>query len=141
MLREWKLKCPKGPLDLVFPSGAGDVEHHANILHRGFEPAQIAAGVTVPVLDNKDKPVRDKDGKPVVAPKYALHALRHYYASWCFNREKDGGLGLPMKIVRQRMGHSTITLTADVYGHLFSSDDDGAEMKKAMKWFPALSAT
>lgn len=125
MLREWKLKCPKGSLDLVFPSGVGQVEDHANILHRGLEPAQIAAGVV------------DKHAKP----KYALHALRHYYASWCFNRVKDGGLGLPMKIVQERMGHSSITLTADLYGHLFPSDDDGAEMDKAMKSFPALHAT
>jgi integrase len=139
MLREWKLKCPKG--ELVFPSGAGNVEHHANILHRGFEPAQLAASVTAPVLDDKGKPIRDEDGKPVVAPKYALHALRHYYASWCINREKDGGLGLPMKMVQERLGHSTITLTADVYGHLFPTDDDGAEMDKAMKFFPTLSAT
>jgi integrase len=140
-LREWKLKCPKGELDLVFPSGAGEIEHHANILHRGFEPAQVAAGVTNPVLDKEGKPVRDKDGKPVVAPKYALHALRHYYASWCINREEEDGLGLPMKIVQERMGHSSITLTADLYGHLFPSNDDGAEMDKAMKSFPALSAT
>jgi hypothetical protein len=55
---------------------------------------------------------------------------------------QDGGLGLPMKVVQERMGHSTITLTADVYGHLFPSDDHGAEMNNAMeKSFPALIAT
>ena len=136
MLREWKLRCPKGPLSLVFPSGAGKIEHHANILHRGFEPAQIAAGVMDPVLDEGGKPIRDKDGKRVLAPKYALHALRHYYASWCINRRKDGGLELPMKMVQERMGHSTIVMTADVYGHLFKSKDDGTEMNKAMEFVP-----
>ena len=35
-LREWKLKCPAGDLDLVFPTGAGNVESHANIVKRGF---------------------------------------------------------------------------------------------------------
>src|SRR5262249_39370359 len=30
-LREWELACPKGPLNLVFPNGAGNVEYHANI--------------------------------------------------------------------------------------------------------------
>ena len=29
----------------MFQSGAGESEHHANILRRGFEPAQVAAGV------------------------------------------------------------------------------------------------
>jgi integrase len=30
-LKEWKLACPKGDLDLVFPNGAGKVETHQNI--------------------------------------------------------------------------------------------------------------
>jgi integrase len=125
MLREWKLKCPKGALDLVFPSAAGEVEHHANILHYGFEPAQVAAGVV------------DKDGKP----KYSLHALRHYYASLLINRKVDGGLELPMKVVQKRMGHSKITMTADVYGHLFPSQDGSAELDEAIEFFPALRTT
>jgi integrase len=44
-LREWKLRCPRGKEGLVFPTGTGAVEHHANIVHRGWGPAQIAAGV------------------------------------------------------------------------------------------------
>jgi integrase len=87
-LREWKLLCPKRKHDLVFPTGAGEIEHHANILHRGYEPAQIAARII------------DKAGQP----KYALHALRHFDASWCINRRRDGGLELHMKIVQERLG-------------------------------------
>ncbi len=137
-LREWKLRCPKSELNLVFPTTAGKIEHHANIVHRGLGPAQIAAGITVPVLDAAGKPVRDKDGKPFVAPKYpGLHALRHFYASWCINRKVDGGLELPIKVVQERLGHSTIILTADVYGHLFPSKDDGAEMEEAEKFYLA----
>src|SRR5262249_31352576 len=37
-LREWKLACPKGPADLVFPNGRGKVENHANIVTRGLWP-------------------------------------------------------------------------------------------------------
>jgi integrase len=136
-LREWKLRCPKSEHGLVFPTSTGAVEDHANILHRGLEAAQIAAAMMAPVLDEEGKPVRDKGGKPIAAPKYALHALRHFYASWCINRKVDGGLELPMKVVQERMGHSSITLTADVYGHLFPSKDDGAEMKEAEKFFLA----
>src|SRR6516162_8787060 len=47
-LREWKLTCPKGELGLVFPNGIGRIESDANIVNRGFIPAQIAAGVTTP---------------------------------------------------------------------------------------------
>jgi hypothetical protein len=43
-LRRWKLACPKGPLGLVFPNGAGNVEDLANMVGRGWKPAQIAAG-------------------------------------------------------------------------------------------------
>jgi integrase len=121
-LREWKLRCPKGEhgkLEFVFPTATGEIEYHSNILQRGLEPAQIAAKI-----------VNDK-GKP----KYALHALRHFYASWCINREKDGGLELPLKMVQERMGHSTLAMTADRYGHLFPSGDDGAELAKAEKLF------
>jgi integrase len=114
-LREWKLRCPKGELGLVFPTGAGQIEYHSNIVVRGLGPAQIAAGVTT---HRK--------------PKYTgLHALRHFYASWCINRKEDGGLGLPLKLVQHRLGHSTIQMTADTYGHLFPSGDDGAELAEA----------
>ena len=60
-----------------------------------------------------------------------MHALRHFYASWCINRRVDGGLELPPKVVQQRLGHSSITLTMDVYGHLFPRGDDGAELAAA----------
>jgi integrase len=115
-LREWKLACPKSALGLVFPTGAGNVEYHVNIVVRGLAPAQIAAGVIT------------KAGK---AKYTGLHALRHFYASWCINRKEDGGLGLPLKVVQHRLGHSTIHMTADTYGHLFPSGDDGAELAAA----------
>ena len=117
-LREWKLACPKSELGLVFPTGAGEVEYHSNIVTRGLAPVQVAAGVVT------------KAG----AAKYTgLHALRHFYASWCINRKEDGGLGLPLKVVQHRLGHSSIQMTADVYGHLFPSGDDGAELAAAQK--------
>ena len=52
-----------------------------------------------------------------------MHCLRHFYAKWCINRQKDGGLGLPPKNVQERLGHSTIAMTLDVYGHLFRADE------------------
>ncbi|TGP88917.1 MULTISPECIES: site-specific integrase [unclassified Mesorhizobium] len=116
-LREWKLACPKGKLDLVFPNGEGNVERLANIVQRGFCPAQVAAGVVV----------TGEDGEPKA--KYGgMHALRHFYASWCANRKEDGGLGLPMKTVQERLGHSTILITAGTYAHLFPRGDDASEL-------------
>jgi integrase len=56
--------------------------------------------------------------------------LRHFYASWCINRHRDGGLELPVKTVQARLGHASIVMTLDRYGHLFPSDD-GAELAEA----------
>lgn len=68
-----------------------------------------------------------KKGEPVLAAKYSgLHALRHFYASWCINPVSAGGLGLSPKAVQERLGHSTIAMTMDTYGHLFpaANEDD-----------------
>jgi integrase len=113
VLREWKLACPIGPMGLAFPNTKGNVESISNIIARGFLPAQTAAGVAT---------VKGE-------PKYTgLHALRHFHASWLINRKEDGGLGLPPKIVQERMGHATLAMTTDVYGHLFPRGDDLSEL-------------
>ena len=134
-LRELHLRAgrPKGD-KLVFANGAGNVESLANIINRGLKPPQIKAGVSVRVTDKIGKPVLNDEGKPVAKAKYTgLHALRHFYASWCINRRKDGGLELPPKLVQQRLGHSSIVMTMDRYGHLFPTGDDGAELAVAEK--------
>jgi integrase len=117
-LKEWKLACPKGEPGLVFPTGKGSPENHANLITRGLMPACIAAGVT------------KSDGK---AKYTGLHALRHFYASWCINSKDDGGLGLSAKVAQARLGHSTIAMTLDTYGHLFPRGDDGSELAAAEK--------
>jgi integrase len=95
-------------------------------------PLQIAAGVSVQVKDENGKLLRDNDGKPIMQAKYTgLHALRHFFASWCINRDIDGGLELPAKVVQERLGHSSITVTLDTYGHLFPRGDDSAKLAEA----------
>jgi integrase len=116
VLREWKLACPKGSLDLVFPNGEGNPKALSSVLHLGLHPMMIAAGLTT------------RNGE---AKYTGMHALRHFFASWCINRRVDGGLELPLKVVQARMGHSTIAMTADVYGHLFPRGDDSAELAAA----------
>ena len=112
MLRKWKLSCPNGELNLAFPSPEGEIDQHSNIV-RKFE------------LVVRDAGLLDRLGNP----KYTgLHSLRHFYASWCINRKEDGGLGLPPKVVQDRLGHSSISMTMDIYGHLFPRGDDGSEL-------------
>lgn len=139
VLKEWKLACPRRStgkedaegnptkeLHYVFPTGSGNIESRSNITKRGFLPTQVAAGVAI-ATDRADE-----DGNVIMVAKYGgMHALRHFYASWSINRPQDGGLGLPPKVVQERLGHSSITMTMDTYGHLFPRGDDADEMAAA----------
>lgn len=136
VLREWKLACPKGPLGLVFPTGKGNVENLVNIDRRGWRPVQIAAGVCTIGKDNSGQVALNERGEPIRKAKYTgMHALRHFFASWCINRKVDGGLELPGKVVQERLGHSKIAMTMDTYGHLFPRGDDAAELAAAERAF------
>jgi len=119
-LREHRLARPKGEQDLVFANDAGNVYDHASIIKRGLIPLMVKAGIV------------DANGK---AKYTGLHSLRHFFASWCINRKVDGGLELPPKMVQERMGHATIAMTMDTYGHLFPRTDDSAELAAAEKAF------
>ena len=110
-LKVWKLACPKGELDLVFPTQTGAVMRHRSMLE-SLDPVMAAAGVVT------------KGGKS----KYGLHAFRHFFASWCINRKADGGRELPAKVVQSLLGHSSIVMTLDRFGHLFPRGDDRAEL-------------
>jgi integrase len=130
-LREWKLLCPKRAtgekdasgeavkvLELVFPNGIGNVESYANLIDRGFAPIQIKAGVTI------QKEAVDPGGaSAVTVAKYGLHALRHACASLWIEQ------GHNPKQIQKLMGHSSIKVTYDVYGHLF--EDADADQKAA----------
>jgi integrase len=114
-LREWKLACPKeGSLGLVFPTSVGTVNTHPNLL-RSLAPLMLKAGLVL------------KDG----SPKYGLHSFRHFFASWCINPRSRGGRELPAKVVQKWMGHSTIGITLDIYGHLFPEGSDRAEISSS----------
>ena len=120
VLREWKLKCPHNAHGFVFPTSSGRISRHNDIV-RAFKAAGRAAKLF------------DAEGEL----KYTgLHALRHFYASWCINPIDRGGQGLPPKVVQERLGHSSIVMTMDTYGHLFPPGDDAhkqlAEAERAL---------
>jgi integrase len=123
-LKEHRLSCPRGELNLVFPNAAGRIWDHADIVTRFIQPTVARAAVV------------DADGN---AKYTGLHSFRHFYASWLINRKADGGLELPIKTVQQRLGHSSIVMTSDVYGHLFPRTDDGREMADAERRLMAVN--
>ena len=99
--RSYSVFCPKGELGLVFPAPNGQVENHTNI-YRNFASIQKRCGIL------------DQDGKT----KYGVHALRHFFASWAIDQE------FSIKKIQALLGHQSITMTMDTYGHLFPSPED-----------------
>lgn len=134
-LREWRLACPRGKLDLVFPDTLGGVQGYHNFVRDGFAPTQIAAGVV------RDIGRRAEDGSTIQVARYGMHAMRQWFASWCINRRADGGLELSAKAVQERLGHSSIVLTMDVYGHLFPAQDEADRSPRRSARFSAHSST
>jgi integrase len=117
-LKEWKIKCP--PSGYVFPSSTGKIEHNANIL-RGLLPIMVAAGVAK----------NGRNGEPT--HKYGLHGFRHFFASWCINPKSRGGRELPPKQVQALLGHGSISMTFDTYGHLFPQEGSREELTGAIR--------
>jgi integrase len=91
-LKKWKLGCPKNELDLVFPNGAGNPIDHHNLVRRHFGPALEAAGL----------------------PKIRFHDLRHTYASLLIEQGEN------IKYIQTQLGHSSPTVTWNVYAHLMN---------------------
>ena len=77
------------------------------------------------MLDEAGEPRADRDGEPLLRGKYGLHALRHFFCSWLIDRGKRP------KDIQTQMGHSSLVMTLDRYGHLFPREDDAEEMARA----------
>ncbi len=122
VMREWKLKQPveQRRLDLVFPNETGGIVNHTN-LWRYFGRLQVACGITEPQFDADGQPMRDRAGRPLVQPKYGFHALRHACASLLISQ------GWQPKRIQAFMGHASIAMTFDVYGHLLKDADSDAK--------------
>ena len=90
VLKEWRLACPHSDLDLVFPNNEGLYADVNNMIKRRFKPALNRAGIET----------------------IRFHDLRHTYASLLLAK------GAPMKYVQSQLGHSSITMTMDLYTHL-----------------------
>jgi integrase len=106
-LRKWQVRCPASRLDLVFPTGAGSVESNSNIAHRAWYPLQKACGLV------------DSAG----TTKYALKSLRHVRASLEIHN------GATAKELQALMGHSSVQITFDVYGHLFKDHEESRALR------------
>jgi integrase len=100
-LKKWKLACPKSDLDLVFPNGLGKPMNYSNMMNRYFKPALKKASL----------------------PKIRFHDLRHTYASLLIEQGEN------LKYIQSQLGHSTPTVTLNVYSHLMNPTNQGAALR------------
>ncbi|MFH0914899.1 MAG: tyrosine-type recombinase/integrase, partial [bacterium] len=63
-------------------------------------------------------------------PRIRLHDLRHTYATLAL------GAGVHPKIVSERLGHATITITLDTYSHAIPALEEEAAAKVASLFMP-----
>ncbi|SFO94305.1 tyrosine-type recombinase/integrase [Qipengyuania nanhaisediminis] len=110
ILKRWKLACPAHDAGLVFPSEKGKPLSHTVLMKDLIGPLQCSAGVTSQKGDKA---------------RYGMHAFRHAAASLWIDR------GLNPKRVQYLMGHSSITVTFDTYGHLFETELEDADAIEA----------
>ncbi|BAI95821.1 site-specific integrase [Sphingobium sp. TA15] len=125
-LTAWKLACPPTDDGLVFPSLAKRVMSHMFMNVNIMGAVQLAAGIADPMMKD-GKLALDKDQQPVVAQRYTLHDFRHAAASlWIEQRVNP-------KRVQKWMGHSSIQVTFDTYGHLFDQADQDSAVAAAIE--------
>jgi integrase len=98
-LKRWRAvaRRPGDGIDLVFPSSTGWYQSASNVNSRGFKPALSRAGLPSSIR---------------------FHDLRHTYASMAI------AAGVPLNDLKVVLGHSSISVTADIYGHLVDSSHD-----------------
>ncbi|MEE8551820.1 MAG: site-specific integrase, partial [Desulfobacterales bacterium] len=89
-LKEWKIACPSSDLGLVFPNESCKPMSSLNMYNRKFLPALKKAKLN----------------------KIRFHDLRHIYASLLIDQGEN------IKYIQNQMGHASIKITMDTYGHL-----------------------
>lgn len=104
-LRRWKLACPPSKLQLVFPNERAHVTSQHRIIAK-FLDLQVAAGLAI------DTGRKDAEGATIWRARYGWHDLRHAAASAWIRQ------GIDLKRLQVWIGHATIQLTIDIYGHL-----------------------
>jgi integrase len=97
------------PHDLVFCTGLGTPINPAN-LYRQFAPIVQSAGVY---------------------PKLSIHDCRHSHATHLILA------GVPITEVSRRLGHSKVSITVDVYGHLLADRESRVTASIQETLFPS----
>jgi integrase len=108
-LREWRLASPPSALDLIFPNVSGQPMDCRNMVNRYFEPA----------LEKAELPI------------IRFHDLRHTFASLLIEQGEN------IKYIENQLGHSSPTVTLDVYAHLMKKKNPESALRVEQTIFEA----
>lgn len=108
-----KSKANPSSNDFVFPDKEGRPMTYFQQISQLYDPVMFKAGLTKKVYSGT-KHLR------------SLHAARHTTASIWIE------MGFSAKRVQKLMGHSSIQITFDLYGHLFDLKESAADMMRSV---------
>jgi len=118
----WLEARPDGS-ELLFPNEEGNVWNYPNFWHRFWVPLMNAAGLVTSEPASKTVREWSEAQADFKQPAFGPHTLRHVYASLQIEQ------GVTPKRLQKLMGHSTLKLTLDTYGHLWP--DESADRARA----------
>lgn len=127
-LRNWLLVAPrakskngdlKSPPQYLFPNKNGGIWGYPNFRARFWVPLMNHCGLVTEAPADQHIRKASPGYAEFKAPLFGPHMLRHVYASLQIER------GVTPKRLQKLIGHSTLKMTLDTYGHLWP--DDSAE--------------
>jgi integrase len=139
VLRVWLLAAPNAPKprkgglsqperpDYVFPNDDGGVWGYANFRSRFWVPRMNHSGLVTDAP--ADRHIRGfvKAWADFKAPAFGPHMLRHIYASLQIEQ------GVTPKRLQKLIGHATLKMTLDTYGHLWPDVDADRERARRVE--------
>jgi integrase len=105
-LKQWKMASPRNSLYLILATEGGEPMNYSNMMQRHFLPAMEKAKI----------------------PVMLFHDLRHTYASLLIEQGEN------LKYIQTQLGHSSPTVTLNVYVHLMkpTNQEAATRLEKAV---------
>jgi len=116
-LKKWRLRCPIGEMDLVFPNAEGGPANTSDVNNRALRSVIRSCAFERPELG-----------------RFTYHNLRHTFASVALTHAR-----LPLLEVSKLLGHASMVVTARVYAHFVQDRLD--EIQRALSGAHSDSAT
>lgn len=111
LLVEYK-NADASPGDLMFANLSGQPLNTSNVLNRYFKPCLVAAGLATVETTAK--------GTARVVSRFRMYDLRHTHATMLLEQNVNP------KIVSERLGHASVSLTLDTYSHILPTIQNAA---------------